>query len=79
MRDLGEMSPNKFTNLCQLYEVGAPERPCGTRAIELSPGFIEELLDRPGGTPALPVANDDAAPHARTRENSGISSTENGT
>jgi hypothetical protein len=39
----------RFAQLCELYEIGAssPERPGGSRAVELYPEFIQDLLAGP--------------------------------
>jgi hypothetical protein len=49
---LARMKQRKFAALAQRYGVGSDAecRPGGSRALELTPGFIQGLLDRPGMT-----------------------------
>jgi hypothetical protein len=46
--DLARLSPKKFTQLAEQYEVGTRLRvDRENRGVELAEGFVEELLDRP--------------------------------
>jgi hypothetical protein len=46
-RDLAECSQYKFGQLCEMYAVGAAQRACGQRVVELTPEFIASLRVRP--------------------------------
>jgi hypothetical protein len=50
IRQLAQLGKKKFAELCQRYDIGralADEKPCGNRAIELDPAFIERLMAPP--------------------------------
>lgn len=47
LRSLADINQYRFAQLCELYGVGAAQRACGQRVVELAPEFIAELLVQP--------------------------------
>src|SRR5262249_8296672 len=61
----GTVIHDKLSRLCTLYGLGTPTKVCGgdLRAIELTPDFLADLLDRPTDDEA-----DARTPNSYTRE-----------
>src|SRR5262249_54321519 len=65
----GTIDQDKLSHLCRLYAVGTPCKVAGgnARAIELTPEFLQDLLDRPLDEPET----DTRTPSAFAREAEG--------